>query len=114
MFANTYLWSLKHCSDSKEALDLLIRLGFERDEPADDGDEECYSIELSGKNKLRAFLFENVTDEENGISNEVEFDFDYVQKVVSEDYFDYLIQAGVLIGQVSALLGKSSEDQNHV
>lgn len=80
----SYRWSIEHeCSES-EAEELLLDFGFELT------DDDDFAITINDWKPLNASL----------LDRKIEFSFHWMGDSTTEVYFDYLINCGVLLGQL--------------
>ena len=87
----SYKWAMVHKLNKPDIRSILTNFGFEMEE----GDEDYYSAEINSWNPLKAELTKD---------SEIEFTFHWMGDSTTEIYYDYLIQAGTLIGQLMAAI----------
>lgn len=98
----SYKWALQYQCDNKKIRGLLRNFGFER---VGDVEDARYEVEVNDWNPLQAELKR---------PGEVEFIFYWMGESTTEIYYDYLINCGVLMGQLMVAIDSlaSSEDED--
>jgi len=85
----SYRWKLNHRCSKEDVTDLLLKYGFEQT------DDDTFLISIDD--------WKNLTLKMSG-SDKLEATFFWAGSETTEIYFDYLLQSGYLLGQLSCYL----------